>query len=72
MPPEQRGVPVPEQPPLTEHDKAMAQAIAEALKPLLIEIDRKLDKLAQRLDAIAAAHQCPACRRQPRESRPGV
>ena len=50
---------MPEHPPLTEHDKAMAQAIAEALKPLLIEIDRKLDRLAQRLDAITA-HQRPA------------
>jgi hypothetical protein len=45
-------VPVPDHQPLTEHDKAIAGAIAALLETLLAEIDRKLDRLNQRLDAI--------------------
>jgi hypothetical protein len=47
---------VPDQQPLTDRDKAMAQAIVEALKPLLTEIERKLDRLAEKIDALLA-HQ---------------
>jgi hypothetical protein len=50
---------VPDQQPPTEHHQAIAQAVAAALEPLLAEINRKLDRLGQRLDAIAA-HQRPA------------
>jgi hypothetical protein len=44
---------VQEQRPLTEHEKAVVEAIVAALKPLLAEIERRLDAIDQKLDAIA-------------------
>ena len=46
-----------EQRPLTEHEKAVVQAIVAALKPLLAEIERRLDVLDQKLNAIMAHQQ---------------
>lgn len=47
---------MPEQRPLTEYEKALVEAIVAALKPLLAEIERRLDVLDRKLGAILA-HQ---------------
>ena len=47
----------------------MAQAIAEALKPLLTEIGTKIDALAEKVHAIAAHHR-PARTRPHPSARP--
>jgi hypothetical protein len=42
-----------ERPALTKHQKAVAEAVVTALKPLLMEINRKLDEVLRKLDAMA-------------------
>lgn len=43
-----------DQPPLTGREQAIAQAVATLLRPLLTQLDHKLDALSAQLEAILA------------------
>ena len=44
---------MPERPELTRHQKAVVEAVVAALKPLLQEINRKLEEVLRKLDVMA-------------------